>query len=417
MSFAILFLLFLTLCSSYCSSSETALFSLSSMQVKTYEVSDDRIKNLIARLLKHPKDLLVTVFMLNTLVNILLQNTASHLFQYTNSWTLKVGVPLVITLVFGEIIPKYIGLQNNVAIATAVAPSVNFFQNLLKPIRHLTVKMTEPISKLMFFFLKKENNISKDELQHALKTSEARGILNREENQLVNGYLNLHSMSVKELMCPFEDIIYFDLDWPLSKLVYLFIDQECSRIPVCKGDLQNVLGVMTVKDFFLNKDKIQESNDLKGYLKKLFFIPENTPAKLLLSQFEELGETFGLAVDEYGMISGLITKEDLLEVIIGNIVDRRDQKVLFTKAGTHEIIASGKLELTEFNDFFHSHLESPGNMVTIGGWLTEELGEIPKEGTSFHKFGFLFQILSADKTRIRRIYVRKIEEDPLWKGP
>jgi CBS domain containing-hemolysin-like protein len=411
MSLTLVFLLLLLLSSGYCSSSETALFSLSNMQVKTYESSHDSIKRLIATLLKRPKDLLVTVFMLNTLVNILLQNTASHLFRETHSWTLKVGVPLIVTLIFGEIIPKYIGLQNNTTVSYFAAPSINFFQNILKPIRLFTVKITEPISKLMFFFLKKEKTISREELQHALKTSEERGILTREEKNLVTGYLNLHSMSVKELMCPFEDILYFDLEWPLTKLLYLFIDQQCSRLPVCEHNLQNTLGVITIKQFFLHKEKINETIDLKKILKKPFYIPENTPAKLLLSEFEESGETFALAVDEYGMISGLITKEDLLEVIIGNIVDRRDQKALFTKTLQNEIIASGKLELTEFNQFFQSNLESEGNMVTIGGWVTEQLGEIPKEGTSFQKFGFLFQVLSADKTRIRRLYIRKMEEE------
>lgn len=155
MIIALLFLSILILSSAYCSSSETALFSLSTMQIKTYETSADRTKQLIAKLLKHPKDLLVTVFMLNTLVNILLQNTASHLFQNTHSWTLKVGVPLVVTLIFGEIIPKYIGLQNNTALSYLAAPSIAFFQDILRPIRIFTVKITQPLSRLMFFFLKK----------------------------------------------------------------------------------------------------------------------------------------------------------------------------------------------------------------------------------------------------------------------
>ncbi len=117
-----------------------------------------------------------------------------------------------------------------------------------------------------------------------------------------------------------------------------------------------------------------------------------------------------MVVDEYGSISGLITWEDLAEVVIGSIADLRDQKSLYTKAGENEIIASGKLELDAFNEVFHSNLESQNNLMTIGGWLTEQLGDIPKNGTKYETEHFLFQVLSAEPNRIRRLYIRKLNK-------
>ena len=113
-------------------------------------------------------------------------------------------------------------------------------------------------------------------------------------------------------------------------------------------------------------------------------------------------------MDEYGSISGLITKEDLIEVVVGDIEDSRDQQPLFVKAGLNEVIASGKWELAELNDYFNTQLKSQ-SMLTIGGWLTEQLGTIPKSGTKWEHDGFLFQILAAGPNRITRLFIRKLK--------
>lgn len=403
-------LIVLTFCSGYFSASETALFSLSSMKIKAYKNDPNPRKRLIAQLVLQPKDLLVTVFMLNTLVNILLQNVASDMFGASAGWDLKIGVPLVLTLVLGEIIPKYIGLQRNVSLAYHVSPVINFLQNVLKPIRKLIVAITSPISRIMFFYLKKEDDISREELDHVLSASEKHGMLHYEEADLIRGYLDLQDSTVKEIMRPREDVLYYDINEPLSKLTYLFVDQQCSRLPVCDHDLDSVIGIITARQFFIHKPDMLSPNNLKNQLAKPYFVPETTPARTLLRRLNESREEIAMVVDEYGSISGLITWEDLIEVVIGNISDLRDQKSLYTRAGQNEIIASGKLELDEFNDIFDANLESQNNMVTIGGWLTEQLGDIPKNGTKYQTNHFLFHVLAADPNRIRRLYIRKLDK-------
>lgn len=398
----------LTLCSGYCSSSETALFSLSAMKIKSYQDSNDPKRKLIAKLVMRPRDLLVTVFMLNTLVNILLQNVTSSLFGEGSGWDLKVGVPFVLMLVFGEIIPKYLGMQNNVAISDYVVHSINFLQNLISPLRKLTIAITNPVSQLFFFFLKKEDSISKEELKHTLKTSEEHGILHPEEAELVRGYLLLQEVSVKEIMRPREDVLYYHTEEPLTKLTYLFVDLECTRVPVSDRNFDNVFGIISSKEFFLKRNELKEPKDVLKVISKPFFVPETTPARTLMKRFDENNQVMAIVVNEYGSITGLVTSEDLVEIVVGEIIDRRDQKTLYTKAGKNEIIASGKLELSEFNNIFDSDLESETDMVTIGGWLTEKMGTIPKSGTTFESDGFLFQVLSSEPTRIKRLYIRKM---------
>lgn len=402
-------IVFFTFFSAFFSGSEIALFSLSPMRIKAYRRDADPRKRLLSSLLHSPRELLVTVFMMNTLVNILLQNYFSKLFGTEAGWSLKVGVPLVLTLVVGEIIPKIVCMQNSVSISYAVVPYIDFFHRALTHIRKIAITITLPISRLLFFYCKKEESISDEELEHVLRTSEKHGVLHPDEAHLVWGYLRLHRSSVKEIMVPYENILYYNIHEPLSKLIHLFVEEKCTRIPVCKENLDEVLGVITAKQFFLHGESLTSSRDLLPLLFKPFYIPETTPAQSLLRQFDEKNEVLALAVDEYGSVTGLVTREDIAEQVIGEISDKRDQKPLFSTPGQDEMIASGKLELAEFNRHFQVNLKSSTSMVTIGGWLIEKLGDIPKGGTSFEEEGFLFQILSADPRKIHRLYIRKLK--------
>jgi len=161
----------------------------------------------------------------------------------------------------------------------------------------------------------------------------------------------------------------------------------------------------------LHSPQIKEGRDIESLLCKPFFVPETTPIRTLMKQFDESNQVIALAVDEYGSVTGLVAREDIAEQVIGDIADKRDEHRLYTIAGINEIIASGKFELAEFNRHFNVDLESPENMVTIGGWLIEKIGEIPKAGSAYQEEGFLFQILAADPNRVKRLYIRKLHKD------
>lgn len=406
---AILLIGFLILSSAFFSSSEIALFSLPHSKVLAYQTSRDKRKQLIAHLLKKPRDLLVTVFMLNVLVNILLQNVISSLAGPNASWMLKVVLPFIILLIFGEIIPKTIGLQYNTSLASFTAPLIAFFQKIISPIRRITIAITAPVSHALFFYLRKEDSISRDELKLVLRKSEEVGVLQKDESELIWGYLSFQDASVREVMRPREEILFFDISEPLSKLTHLLMDQQCTRIPVCDGDLQKVVGIISAENFFIHKPQLEiNPKKLPRYLSKPFYVPESTQAKHLLKRMDLDNQELALVVDEYGAISGLITYEDLVEVVVGKIADMRDIKKLYTRSSESEIITNSTLEIAEFNEIFDCNLESENGMQTIGGWLTERLGTIPKTGVQCEMDGFFFQVLAADNTRIKQLYIRKL---------
>ncbi len=408
-SFLIILFLFLMYAGAYVSAAETALFSLSPSKIKAFKGDRDPTKQLISELLSKSRDLLVTLFMLNTICNILLQNVASAFFGGDASLWLKVGIPLVLTLVFGEIIPKYYGLQNNVSLSMKVAPTISFLKRTLGPIRRFTVYVTTPISRAMFFFLRKEDQLSRDEITEVVKTSEKQGVLTSEESRLIGGFLDLQDIEVKEIMWPREDILSYDITQPLSKLTHLFVEDHCTRLPVIRNSIDDVIGLIDAYTFFMNQPNIKKPEDVLKFIKKPFYVPENTHAKVLLRRLNKEDRELALCVDEYGSITGLITREDLLEVVVGQIVDSRDQDTNYTRQNENEIIAYGKMELLEFNDLFEADLESQEGLVTLGGWLTEQAGDIPKPGYKLEKKGFLFQVLASSPTRVERIYVRKLQ--------
>lgn len=401
-------LVFLILGSGFLSATETAFFSLSTMKIRAFKEGKDKRGNLVARLIAKPRNLLVTIIMLNVILNILVQNVVASIFGTLSGWLLNVGVPLGLTLIFGEVIPKSLSLGSNAKVACMAAPIISVVERAVAPLRNVITFVTAGVSYVMFFFLKKENQVSLDELKVALKTSKKFGFLNPEEAKLMRGYLNLDDDLIKEIMNPRQEIIAFDIEDDIHHLTHLFIDQECTRVPVYHKNLENIIGILWSGVFFLHQKEIKVGQDLKPFLKKTFFVPESTPAKVLLNQLHERGEVMAMVVDEYGSISGVVTLEDLVEVVIGQIADRRDEKILYTKAGEDVIIASGKMELAEFEEVFDVHLDSENNMATIGGWLMEKLGDIPKEGTKFVTDEFLFHVLSSDQKRVRRVYIRKL---------
>ena len=388
------------------SASETSMFSLSSFIINSYKTDIDKRKKLIAKLLMKPRDLLVTILMMNIISNILVQNTISSIFGKFDSWLLKVGVPLVITLLFGEVIPKSIGLPNNKVIAYHLAPFLYYLNKIVKPIRLILIKLTSYLSRILFFFLKKEKPLSFEELNHVIKESEENKMLSRDEKELIEGYLKLHDTSVKELMRFRKEVFFYDINEPIDKLKELFKEKKLSRIPVCDKSIENILGLISLKKFFINKDKINNKLDLLKILKKPFYVPDTMKSWILINKLRNQQENIAVVVDEYGSIAGIITQEDLTEQIIGEIKDDKDPSQKYTFSSKDIIIASGKLELDEIEDIFGVEFARSNIAVTIGGYLTEKKGEIPQAGTRIETTDFVFYVLSSDPTRVRRVYIK-----------
>ncbi|MCP5492735.1 MAG: HlyC/CorC family transporter [Chlamydiales bacterium] len=395
--------------SGFLSASETGMFSLSLMRLRAYRSSSDVRSQQIAKLLAEPRKLLVTILMLNILMNILVQNVVASLFGNLASYWLNVGVPLVLILFFGEIIPKSFAYAKNTAVARFVAPFYIYIERVIGPTRDAIQRMTSWLSRMMFFFLSTEQGASVEELKMVLRQSKEQDVLGSEEAKLVRGYLNLEEDRVKEIMRPRAEMVTYDIQTSVEKLIAHFVDEELTRIPVTDGDQENIIGVIEAGDVLIHRAKIKEGKDIKTYLHEPFFVPESMSGKLLLKQMYERGKSLAICVDEYGALAGLITSEDLIELVFGQIVDRRDAGSHFTRATEDIIIASGKLELIEFEEIFDVHLDSQHNMATVGGWLTEQVEDLPKAGDKITLSGFLFHVLEADDRHVKRLYIRRIK--------
>lgn len=389
------------------SATETAFFSLSSMRTKTFRNHADPRRQLVYSILSRPRDLIVTILILNICANILVQNVVSNLFSDDANWLIQVGLPLLLTLLFGEILPKAVGLQNNERIAPFMAPAVAKVQKYLGFVREGLAKITAIAARLLFFFLKPAPEISTEELMHALDTSTGAGVLQGEEAQFISGYLHLQKYTVKDLMRPRVDVSYYNVHEPLKVLLELFGQDHYARVPIVRGELQNTLGILSAQAFFANRDQIKQPEDVVRFVDRPYYVPESMPARLLLGSLARRAKTLAMVVDEYGSVTGVITREDAFETIVGEITDDRDEEARFVRAGDGVIIASGQMELVEFASVFGKVLSSPGNMVTIGGWLSEVMQEIPKTGASLRTPDFVFHILSADANRIRKVYIRR----------
>jgi CBS domain containing-hemolysin-like protein len=401
----IIVLVFLLILSALLASSEIAFFSLSSYTVKSYKKSSDSRKRFVAELLDQPNELMVTILMMNIIVNILIQNVVSSFFDF---WAFKIGVSIFLVLLFGEIIPKSIAFPNNTLVALHLAPYLYKLKEWVGPVRRFLTYITSHISFVLFFFLKKEKPISTEELQHAIETSKKKKILSLEESDLISGYLNLSESFVKAKMRTKDQIDYYDLHQPSNVLSSLFGQKRYSRVPVTSHGLDYIVGILSIEQYYAHKDEVKVSDDWIPFLLKPFYVPIMANALQVLAQMREKKESSALVVDEYGLIQGLISDEDLIESVIGSVQDEKSEQKLYRYSGKDTIVTDAKLELSEFEKIFHIPLKTKTQAVTVGGWLIEQLEDIPISGTRYVTHNFLFYVISASPHKINTIYIRKL---------
>jgi len=284
---------------------ETSLFSLSSLQVKAFKDDSDKKKQLVGNLLSKPRDLLVTILMVNIAMNILVQNIIASIFGDYEAWWLNVLIPLVLTLLFGEVIPKSIALSNNIKIAMKIAPFILSMQWLLGPIRSVLNAITQPISRFFFFFLKKEPEISIEELKHALKTSEQHEILSVGESRLIYGYLELEEFLVKEVMTPRTSMHIYSIQDPIDVLKNLILTEGLSRIPVYDKDRDQVLGILKAELLVSLDEKLVTGKQVLPFLRKPFFDPNPCRLRLFLRNFMLRKSLWRLLLMSMGSLLGL----------------------------------------------------------------------------------------------------------------
>ena len=407
---AILILILLLSGSATTSGAETALFSLSQPQVRAFASDPDPRRRAVAALLARPRDLLVTILMINIAINILVQDVVAIAARDVSSWWITVALPLGLTVVFGELVPKSLAMANNQRIALALAPFVMCVANLVRPIRVPVVRWATRISQLLFPFLKPSPPLTADEIRHALAAGSRAGALTPEEVELCEGALELNETPVRALMTPGPDIQLYDLHQPLQALFGLMVQGGRSRVPITDGTIDHVIGILEAPVLFANRPQILEANDLIPLATKPLFVPESMVASDALTLLLARGAHLALVVDEYGSVNGLITREDLAETVIGTSQEPSQDDL--QRAGFEAYIASGKSELSAVEEALGIELPNPHHRVTIGGWLTDELSRIPAAGDEYRGNGLYAQVLASEPTRILKLYLKKTGEVP-----
>lgn len=410
-----LILILLLIGSALASGSEVAFFSLSNEEIASIQESDPEKGRIVSKLLSNPKQLLSTILILNNLINIGIVTLTTFV-----SWSIfglnatgiiiilvqTVGVTFAIVF-FGEIVPKVYANQAKIPFATALAPAIGFFYSFLKPISWFLMGFSNLIEKRV---VQKGYSLSVDELNQALDlTTEDTP---EEEKEILRGIVNFGTLSVKQVMRSRLEITAVDVEMDFHELMDKINKSGYSRIPVYEETIDNILGVLYIKDLlpFIEKD---EDFAWKELIRKSFFVPETKKVDSLLKDFQQMRVHMAIVVDEYGGTSGLVTFEDLIEEIIGEINDEFDDTddIFFQELDNDTFIFEGKVSL---NDFCKKLELDPqlfedvkGESESLGGLLLELNSKLPKNGAKIKFQDFEFTVLAVDARKIKKVKVHQ----------
>ncbi|WMJ71809.1 gliding motility-associated protein GldE [Cytophagaceae bacterium ABcell3] len=406
-------LLLLLMLSALVSGSEVAYFSISSDKKNELMSSNRSVDKKIWRLLEKPKKLLATILIFNNLVNVSIVIISSYLAwelagtsQSDGSIIAVLTAIITIAIVFfGEILPKVYANQRNVGFARFTAPIMVVAEWIFSPFSHLLIAFSNIVEKRV---QRKGYSISVDTLNHALEVTAGKETSD-EEKVMLKGIVNFGTISVKQIMHSRMDIIAFSYEMDFHELMDRINKSGFSRVPVYKDTIDKIEGILYIKDLlpFLDED---EKFEWQRLLRPSYFVPESKKIDDLLKDFQERRVHMAIVVDEYGGTSGLVTMEDILEEIVGEINDEFDEEEMnFTKLDNDTFIFEGKVSLNDFckiidiePDVFD---EVKGESESLGGLLLEINSDLPKKGDKIQFSNFSFIIESVDKKRIKKIKV------------
>lgn len=397
----------LTLVSGFFSLTETAFFSLPGARVHSWRHSTLPRRRLVARLLAKSHYLLVLIFMLDSTADIFLQNVASDLFDnFGGSWFLKIGVPLILILIFGEFLPKYFGMIWNESFALYVAPLYVFLERFTAPLQKVITIIAETLSRFFFFFLKPEPHLSPKELETAIQACETNKILTPEEASLITHTLFLEKKLARELMTPRSEMRTLKKSLLTPSYLHTIISStKHSDLLIVDETTDRPIGVLSNKNVrYIDSIELL----LHHAAKDLFFVPEVMSTRRLLLEFSARRALIACVVDEHGSLSGYIEKQKLLQKMLGfSSKQETGSSLLALRPNQKSITLPGTTPLETVNSLFGSSLTSKYHTTTIGGYLTELFNDIPPVGASMTAEDLFFRILSSSPKVIQQVYIQK----------
>lgn len=410
--FGVLGIIVLLFFSAMASGAEVALFSLSQKEIED-AIEQNEIKgNLISNLLKKPKKLLATLLIVNNFINIgiviifsfikndLLGNINPDWLQFT----IEVGLVTFLILLFGEILPKVYANRNNIKFAKMVAYPIHLLNVILSPLnmpmRAVTIYFENKLGK-------QKTNISVNQLSQALELTSSEDTTD-EEQKILEGIVSFGNTDASQVMSPRIDVFALEIEESFKDILPKILDKGYSRIPVYRDNIDQVEGVLYVKDLLPHIDKADFG--WTTLLRQPFFVPENKKLDNLLKDFQGMKNHLAIVVDEYGGTSGVITLEDIIEEIVGDISDEfDDENINYSQIDDKNFLFEGKINLKDFyrivdvdEDLFE---ENKGEAETLAGFILEIIGTFPKKGQKISFDKCLFTIESVDKKRVKQIKV------------
>lgn len=408
----ILALILMLFASALISGSETAFFSLTPSDKNKINDSKKRNHQLINVLLALPEKLLATILVVNNFVNVgivvLSTYLVHNLVDFSNSpvlgFILEVVIITFTILLFGEILPKIYASNFPLSFANTMARPLSLSSKIVSPISFILISSTSFVNKKMARYNK---NLSIDELSQALELTNEEDI--SEDKGILEGIVNFGSTDVDQIMTPRIDVVAIDITATYQMTINTVSQSGYSRIPVYNETFDNIEGILYVKDLLPHIDKKDDFN-WKNLLRPPYYVPENKKIDDLLSEFQHTKVHMAIVVDEYGGTSGVVTLEDILEEIVGDISDEFDgDDRLFSKVNDNTYLFDGKTQLNDFYricDLNNNALDEViGEADTLAGLLLEMKGDFPTKNEKLSHKKIDFYVEDLDKRRIKKIKV------------
>lgn len=402
----------LLICSALVSGAEVALFSLTQKDIDDTLIDEPTKGKIISDLLEKPKKLLATLLVANNFINIgvviLFAYIGKTIFSDVNSPILKFIIEVILVtfliLLFGEVLPKVYASRNNIKFSLMVAIPIGFLDKILSPIslpmRSVTIYLHNKLGK-------QKTNFSVNQLSQALELTDTEES-STEEQKILEGIVTFGNTDTKQVMSPRTDIFALDIDDSFEEIYAQIVSNGFSRIPVYKDNIDHIEGVLFVKDLLPHINK--KTFDWKSLIREPFFVPENKKIDNLLKEFQTMKSHLAIVVDEYGGTSGLVSLEDIIEEIVGDISDEFDgNNVNYTKIDEKNYLFEGKTNLKDFYrviDVDEQLFEiKKGEAETLAGFILEIIGNFPKKNQTIQFENCKFTVEAVDKKRIIQIKI------------
>lgn len=427
--FQLLFLAFLTLVNAFFAGAEMAVVSVNKNRIKVLADEGSKRAALLQTLFEDSTKFLSTIQVAITLAGFFSSaSAATGISQVLGGWIAQFGIPYsntiavvvvtiilsYFTLVFGELVPKRIALQKAEAFSLFVVQLIYIISKILSPFIKLLSLSTNGFLHLIG--MKTENleeAVSEEEIKKMLETGSENGVFNEIEKEMINSIFSFDDKTAKDVMVPRREVFAIDIEEPLEKILDEILETRHSRIPVYEEQIDNIIGILQVKDVMIEaRKKSFEEVDIRALLKEAFFVPDGKSTDELFREMQKTKNRMAVLIDEYGGVSGILTVEDLVEEVMGEITDEHEEEVVeLQKIGEKEYLLDGSILIEELNEKLNLKLETE-NYDTLSGYLIEELGYIPKDSgqCELDADGVHFKILEVKEKRIRKVWMKIPEQ-------